>query len=239
VPLSACSKNEVTTGSPATVQIYNALNDGTALYVDRSEEGPVYFKFNRLLTSNTYVLGMNVQYFDIPNPTIAFYSAPDTLTKDAPLLKSVFNFDPGGIYSLFVYGSKATPGYTIMKDIIPPLKGVDSVTNIRFANFSEDQAISINLKDQPSGSFISEVSLGTASAFIELSANNAVAKYDFEIRDQITGELLASFTADKVNDHTNNNGSNLWYNKSNTLVFVGKKGETGLLLPRVIKMSHR
>ncbi len=36
----ACSKRELNPGTPATIQVYNALNDGAAVYMDFSGKRP-------------------------------------------------------------------------------------------------------------------------------------------------------------------------------------------------------
>ncbi len=161
------------------------------------------------------------------------------MEKDGPILTGMLDFEKGAIYSLFVYGSKSAAKYSWHKDLIPALGMSDSTTHIRFANFSEEQDISVNLKGQPTGSFIQQLPWKSISGFIELSANRSVAKYEFEIRHLATGDLITTYIADKVNDFTLNNGNNVWYNRSNTLVLVGKPGGTGTLQPKVTVMPNR
>ncbi|MBO9633202.1 MAG: hypothetical protein J7578_08790 [Chitinophagaceae bacterium] len=237
--LNACSKRELNAGNPATIQVFNALNDGTGVYINLTDARPEIFKTNRLLNSNTFVVTSNRFYLNASPQPIQFYSRLDTLAKDIPILTGNLEYQNGSIYSLFIYGSKSTAQYIWHQDVIPPLGMGDSVTNIRFANFSEDQAISVNLKGQPAGSFIQQVQLRSFSDFVKLPANITIAKYEFEIRDLSTGGLIASYVADKVNDFTGNTGNNAWYNKSNTLVLVGKQGGTGTLLPKLVLMPHR
>ncbi len=237
--LNACSKREPNPGSPATIQVFNALNDGTGVYINLTDLRPQVFKTNRLLNSNAFVPANNRFYLNASPQPVQFYSRLDTLPKDAPIVTGNLEYENGSIYSLFLYGSKSTAKYIWHQDQIPPLGMGDSVTNIRFANFSEDQTISVNLKGQPAGSFIQQVQLRSFSEFIKLPANITIAKYEFEIRDLNTGGLIATYVADKVNDFSGNTGSNAWYNKSNTVVLVGKQGGTGTLLPKLVLMPHR
>lgn len=237
--LNACSKREVNSGSPATIQIYNALNDGTALYINFSETRPEVFRTNRLLNNNAYINASNRFYLNASPQIVQLYSRPDTLAKDVPMLSTKLEYENGSIYSMFIYGSKTSSQYIWHKDQIPALGMADSTTYIRFANFSEEQAVSVNMKGQPAGSFIQQLQLRSLSAFIKLPANLSVTKYEFEIRDLNTGDLITAYVADKVNDFTGNTGNNLWYNKSNTLVLVGKQGGTGTVQPKIVLMPHR
>lgn len=237
--LTACSKRDVNPGNPDTIQVFNALNDGTNLYITFTDTRPPVFRTLRLLSNRVY--GNANGRFNLntsPQP-FQLYSRFDTLAKDGPVLEGSLEYEKGSLYSLFVYGSKSTTKYVLHKDNIPPLGMEDSITNIRFANFSEDQVISVNLKGQPAGSFVQQIPAQGISDFTALSANRSVVKYEFEIRDFNTGDLITSWVADKVNDFTANTGINPWYNKSNTAILVGKQGGTGALLPRVIMMAHR
>jgi hypothetical protein len=233
--VNACSKRELNPGTPATIQVFNALNDGSAVYMTFSDKRPAVFKTTRLITVNT-AGRLTLDASPLP---VQLYSRPDTMSKDAPILTANLDFERGAIYSMFIYGSKSSAKHIWHKDQIPPLGMSDSTTHIRFANFSEEQNISVNIKGQPVGSFIQQIQLRSFSDFIELSANKSVVKYEFEIRDLATGDLITTYVADKVNDFTGNSGNNAWYNKSNTLVLVGKQGGTGTAQPKVIIMPHR
>ncbi|QEC44433.1 hypothetical protein [Pseudobacter ginsenosidimutans] len=233
--MNACSKRELNPGSPATIQVYNALNDGSAVYMDFSGKRPAVFRTTRLFSVNT----SGRLTLDASPLPVQLYSRPDTMAKDGPILTASLDFEKGAIYSMFIYGSKSTAKYSWHKDVIPPLGMSDSTTHIRFANFSEEHNISVNLKGQPTGSFIQQLQLRSFSDFTELSANKSVAKYEFEIKDLNTGTIIATYVADKVNDFTGNGGNNAWFNKSNTLVLVGKQGGTGTVQPKVVVMPHR
>ena len=236
--LNACSKRDVNPGNPATIQAFNALNDGTNLLITFSHERPQVFRTLRLLNNKTFTVTTGRFYMNSYSTPVQLFSRLDTLEKDNAVVNTDLEFEKGAIYSMFIYGPKTDVKYALHKDIIPPLGMLDSTTHIRFANFSEDQVVSVNLKGQPAGSFIQQIPQKSWSEFIKLPVNT-VAKYEFEIRDHATGNLIAGYVADKVNDFTVNTGANLWYNKSNTAILVGKEGGTGTFLPRVILMPHR
>ena len=232
--MGACEKNQLNAGNPAAIQVFNALNDGSILYTNLSEQRPDYFRTSRRILNKGY-LKLNEHFVDASPLTLSWYSSPDTMPKDEPILTVKPEFETGAIYSMFLYGSKTSAKYTWQKDIIPPLGGEDSVTWIRFANFSEDQDISVNLKGEPAGSFVQQLPLHSLSDFRKLSVVRSVLKYEFEITDQHTGELISTFVIDKMYDP----GVILWYNRSNTLVLTGKQGGTGTLLPAVTRINHR
>lgn len=236
--LNACSKRDVNPGNPSTIQTFNALNDGTNLFITFSHERPQVFRTLRLLNNKTFTVTTSRFYINSSSTPVQLFSRLDTLAKDGPVLNYDLELEKGSVYSMFMYGSKTDAKYALHKDIIPPLGMQDSTTHIRFANFSEDQEISVNLKGQPAGSFIGQIQQKSWSEFSKLPVNT-VAKYEFEIRDLSTGNLITSYLADKVNDFSVNNGANLWYNKSNTVILVGKEGGTGTFLPRTILMPHR
>lgn len=236
---SACSKNEYNSGSPASIQAFNALSDGTVLSLTFSDQRPEIFRTLRVLTNATFANASNRFHMNTSPQPFQLFNRPDTMAKDGPILTGTLDYENGSIYSLVFYGSKSTAKYALRKDIIPPLGMADSTTHLRFANFSEDQVVSVNLKGQPTGSFIQQIPEKSWSEFTQLKANKTVARYEFEIRDFNTGDLIATYIADRVNDFTANNGTNLWYNKSNTAILIGKQGGTGTLLPRVVLMPHR
>ncbi|QEC43142.1 hypothetical protein [Pseudobacter ginsenosidimutans] len=233
VLLSACNKRELNPGNPAAIQVFNALNDGTRLYTNLSDQRPDYFRLSRQIL-NKATLRLNVNDPVNSSVTLSWYSIPDTMQKDQPIIMAKEKFENGAIYSMFIYGSKTSAKYTWQKDIIPPLGNADSVTWIRFANFSEDQVISVNLKGEPAGSFVQDLPLYSLSEFVKLSVVKSIQKYEFEITDSNTGTLITTYVIEKLYDP-----GVFWYNRSNTLVLTGKQGATGTLLPAVTRINYR
>lgn len=236
--LPSCEKSKYE-GNPTPVQIFNSLEDDIALRVNLSGTHPVQYSTALVLWNKNYLLKDNVVYIhSFPQP-IGLYSYADTLAHNSPLIETTLNLQSGAIYSMFIFGSGAKAEYILHKDVIPNLKKVDSVTNIRFVNLSEGQDISVNIKSRPDGSFIKGLSFRQISEFIELEANMSIANYEFEIRDQVTGDLLTTYSAEGINAYGAYAPPNKWYNRSNTLVFTGKKDGTGANLQKVVLMNNR
>ena len=237
---TACSKEEPFVGSPSTVQLFNALDDGTELYVDLSGRRPMEFNTALRITNKQYYdVRTNSIYIKQPQQPLELWSTSDTSTHDSPLISANLELEEKSFYSMFVFGNKTAAEFLLHKDEIPALKANDSVTFFRFANFGNARPISVNLKGEPAGSFIQSLPYKGIGEFTEMNARTAVGQYEFEIRDQASEELLAVFIADNFGY---NNGSvviNKWYNRSNTLVLTGQYNGTGPNQQIVYLMNHR
>ncbi|WP_130540506.1 hypothetical protein [Pseudobacter ginsenosidimutans] len=238
--LAACSKEEPFVGSPSTVQLFNALDNGTELYADLSGNRPLQFK--------TALMINNKQYYDVRTNSIStkqplqpldLWSTSDTSTHDSPLIRANLELEEKSFYSMFIFGNKTAAEFLLHKDEIPALKANDSVTFIRFANFGNAQPISVNLKGEPAGSFMQSLPYKGIGEFTEMNARTAVGQYEFEIRDQASEELLAVFIADNFGYVNGSVVINKWYNKSNTLVLTGHYNGTGPNEQKVYLMNHR
>lgn len=237
---SACKKDEIAEKHPASLQLLNAMNDGLTLRVNMSGNHPIRYS-EALLLSNYGMYVQNNDLIPVINfpQRIDFYAGADTMPHNSPVLSTTLHLEEGKIYSLFIHGDKNTAAYSLFQDNIPPIKRDDSVTHIRFANFSETQAISVNIKGEAIGSFIQNLHYKSLADFIEMKADHTVPDYEFEIRDQSTGTLLATFVTEYLATRASPFSPNEWLNKSHTLVVTGKAGGSGSNAIKVIKMSHR
>ena len=233
--LGSCKKNEVSAGNPATLSVFNALEDGTHCYIDLSGSRSAPFRTSRTLFNKNFALNNNVFNMNAGTQPVAFYSTLDTLPKDAPVIDADLNIEQGVIYSMFLYGSKSAADYYLIKEQIPASNEKDSVTFIRFANFSEEQDVSINLKDEPAGSFAQQLPKLSLSEFTQLKSDRSVTGYEFEIRDRVSGDLLTTYTVAEVYGI----GPLVWFNKAYTLVLTGKYGGTGNAELKIVRMPHR
>lgn len=237
--LNACKKDELP-DNPATVQIFNALDDGEGLYANLSGHKPTQYKTLLSVSNKSYVysngLNNNLVFINQYPQTIAFYAMKDTLPKDAPVIDQMLDLVPGSVYSLFIYGTKNSANYLLNKDQIPAINRRDSTTHFRIINLSEDQVLSVNKKGEPHKSFINKLAFKELSAFIELPASTSVTAFEFEFRDYETGDFIASFVRDNAYEK---NVAHTFFSKSNTLVFVGKKSGTGTNQQKVVLMNNR
>ena len=221
----------------ATLQIFNALDDGESIWINLSGNRPV--KFNSLARANNkeYLLSRNLIYLkDSPSP-FDIYTLKDTLPHQQPVISTTLSLNPGAIYSLFLHGEKSSAAWSLFKDDIPLINRQDSTTHVRIANFSEAQAISVNIKDHAPGSLVQSLPYKSLSAFIELEADITIAGYTFEFRDQETGALLSTYTTS--NFQAAAVSPSQWLAKSNTLVFSGKPAGISPNNQKITLMNHR
>lgn len=194
--LSSCKKR-VFEGTPGTVLLFNAMNDGVNVITNLS--GTSNFRYNAAL--NVFNKQFNtvdkINIRQSPQP-LALYAYPDTLSTNAPVMNLSLDVKQGEIFSLFLFGEKKTAQYLLHKDIIPSGSTLDSLTFIRFINLSEGQNVKINFRDNTPGSLVNNLVFKQVSEFIPLSANKSVSEYVFEVRDSQTDNLLASYTASDI-----------------------------------------
>ncbi|QEC43960.1 DUF4397 domain-containing protein [Pseudobacter ginsenosidimutans] len=233
---SSCKKNRFD-GNPATVQVFNAMDDGISFYTYLGNKRPALFKTSLEIRNKSYEQKNNLLYISSFPQQIDFYAKPDTMPHDQPALSMLAELKDGAMYSLFIHGEKSAPAFSLFQDIIPAINWQDSTSHIRIANFSESQAISVNIKGEAEGSLVQNLPYKSLSDFIERSAGKSVAGYEFEIRNQATGELLASYATSGL--YPLDGTPNLWLGKSNTLVFTGKYGAAYPNQQTITLMNHR
>ena len=238
----ACKKTDTDYGQPAVVQFYNALNDNVNLLVSLSDKPLVFYRTALKVTNKEFTIPNNVITLSQASQTVNLFAEPDTLAHDRPIISAALNVKAASTYSLFLYGTKATPAYELNEDHFPAvdIRG-DSVTFIRFANFSEGQTISVNLKGEAPGSFIASLPFRSFSAFTKLPADRSVSEYEFEVRDEAGVVIIATYKTPNLNSGNNSSSSllNPWIYKPNTLVLTGIPGGTGTNAQTIKLMSHR
>ncbi len=229
----SCKKQKEPEGNPAVLQVFNALEDGVQLYANLSGTHPIPYS-NALLIASKRSARMNLSGNIQP---LAFYGGKDTLPESRPAWSRDLPLESGKLYSLFLFGEQAKPGHLLIENKYPPFRTDDSVTNVRFANMSNGQPVSVNLKGNPPGSLLGNLPFKEVSAFAALKADRSVSQYEFEFRDAATGALLGTFLAPSVNDYSL--GPNLYLNMSWMLVLAGKPGGTGVNELSISKVDNR
>ena len=233
---NACRKTSFD-GQPAVLQIVNAMDNGTELYANFSTIRPGMFSSALYLHHNfSHVVGLN----QFPQP-IQFYIVQDTLPENEPVINSSIDVKPGETYSLFIYGQKSSTAYSLVQDQFLPINRKDTFTYIRFANFSESQSISVNLKGAANGSYIQNLPFKSVTEFMPVQRNTSMPDPEFEIRDQATGELIASQLLNEFNQLVDPdwNAPYEWFFRFNTFVLTGQKGGVAPNDQQVFKMQHR
>lgn len=232
--ISSCKKNKDDYGNPAILQAYNLMDDGIQLRTNFSGTHPIRYSSAKSLLNKMIYVENNIFITQYPQ-TLALYAIPDTLAKDLPVLNMMLEFNRGDMYSLFVFGTRADAGYLLNKEIFTAGDPKDSLTFVRIVNLCPDQSITVNLKDRPQGSVAANVAFKQITAFTGIKADKSVSILEFEIRDQVSGNLIISYTATGINSY---DGRNFWLNKNNSLIFTGRKNGTGLNAPKIVLAQH-
>lgn len=222
----ACKKNKDDYGNPAILQAYNLMDDGIEIRTNFSGTHPIRYSSAKKLLNKVIFFENTISVNQYPQ-SLALYAIPDTLEKDRPVLDMVLDFKPGEMYSLFVYGTKADAGYILNKEDHRAGDPKDSLAFFRIVNLCPDQSISVNLKDKTHGSFAGNLVFKQITAFNGIKADKSVSQIEFEIRDQVSGDLITTYTA-----------INFWLNKTCTLIFTGRKNGTGLNAPKIVLAQH-
>jgi hypothetical protein len=221
----ACSKQKTPEESPATVMLFNALEDGLSVRANLSGQHPIQYITALTLPPRNHTKAHSKQTVQ----AFAFYASADTMPKDEPVWSGDLPLQRGNIYSLFLYNDQQQAATLWIEEKLPGFSK-DSVIYIRFANLSNGQPVSVNLQGKPHGSLIGQLDFKALSAFIPLPADKSVTDYVFEVRDVATEELLAAYTAYGVGDYSGINNS---LHRPWTLVLTGKRGGTGENLPQL------
>ncbi|MGN6419988.1 MAG: hypothetical protein ACTHMC_20955, partial [Pseudobacter sp.] len=226
---------EVSPANPASLQVFNGISNGPSLYKVLSHNRPFQFRTPDSIKNNQFNLLVSAFSISSPPQDIMFYSTTDTLPKDEPLLKSSLNLEKGAMYSMFLYGPRSAPAYLLQKDEIPRLNAGDSVAVIRFANLSEEQGFSVNLKGNASGSLFQEVEQYSVTRFVSLPLIKPLPFYELEIRDAVSGDLLLTYQM----LHVVQGIPHSWLRIPCTFVLTGQRGGTGAAALKLVNMNHR
>lgn len=229
----ACKKTKLYDVNPAVIQPINLLDDGVALRVNLSGQHPARFSTLLALTNKSF-LKRNIFVTSFPQ-RMDLYSQPDTMPHDRPVISTDLQLETGKSYSMFIYGEKTTASYSLQEDQFPVIRWNDTLTYIRFANFSEEQPISVNLKGEAPGSYIQELPFKSITSFVPMKISLPLVNLEFEVRDRVSGNLLSTYSVPKISTDL----LLLWVNKPATFVFTGHTSGTGTNQQKLVLMMHR
>lgn len=234
VVAASCKKIELNVPGTATLTIINTVKGTSSLATNFNGTGPLvnYYLNARKLTYNTALSDNRISSYS-GSVQLGLYNYPDTLPKSTPLLLLSLELPVGSIHSLFVTGTVTAPDTMYINDHIPSYPTSDSTTGIRFINLAQgSDPVSINLEGQAPGSEINALGYKQVTGFMRYPATAAVSSYTFECRDAATGELLASYTAEGINNNSSdpNNRINKWRFRNSTLALVANSDDTKTLL---------
>jgi len=188
----ACQKAKVVP-APASITVVNALPENSSIVpMFGSDTAGRYY--NSPSYGNNMVpvwYGTSQLYSPVAGVT-PLLVVPSTDTG-FQIFKGSLTFNSGDIYSLFLSGDTAHADTMLVKDNIPYYS--DSSAGIRFVNLSTGgKALTINLDTDPGNMEFPVLGYKGITGFKKYDATmGAGDHYNFEIRDQASGDLLTSF----------------------------------------------
>jgi hypothetical protein len=182
----SCHK-ESSVSRPVAFNIINAAVDVPSIYTYFTLSDSAFY-----LQHSPISYGASYEY-GIPSGAtpLSIVSSTDT-TK--PLFQSTLYLRPSGIYSLFLTGHYPSVDTMLIEDNIPIYS--DSVAGVRVINLAQsDGPITVNLagNDASHAEFIG-LAYKQISVFKTYPDTNAIGVYNFEVRDQKTGDLLTTYS---------------------------------------------
>lgn len=200
----SCKKDIARAAPNTSLTIINASFNNQSINASISDtivpfyinQAPIYYQ-----SFNEY----GVPFGNVP---LILVSATDT---SSPLLQATFNLQAGAVYSLYITDNPKGIDTVFMQDNITNYS--DSLAGLRFINLAwGSMPISVNLAGNlPSQTEFVNLSYKTISRFKTYPDTNGISNYNFEIRDQMSGNLLSTFSW------------NFTLFKNNTLVLTGSE----------------
>jgi len=225
-----CTKSISGSTGTASLTIVNAINNNSAIITDFEPIGPKgipnslpnYFANAGQIWYGSYL--ESGSYVDQTHLTI--FQNNDTA---ASLWTGDFKFMAGSIQTLYLGGSITKVDTLLTIDQIPYYPPGDSVAGVRFVNLILGaQPIAINIAgNPPDQTEFNNIDYRQTTSFRQYPANRAVpGSYTFEIRNQSTDSLLATF--------------NWPYTvfRNNTLVLIGSQLQTSAQPIQVLAVNN-
>lgn len=230
---SSCKKDILKPGTgTSALMMVNGLVGNSRLYTNfngtelsgiKSYGNLTLFSYGTYLLPNTSYVGQQ---------KLGIYRPADTLQGGKPLINLILNLQVNTVNTLFLTGTEQAPDTLFTTNQLPYHAPADSTMGIRFVNISVGgNPISVNLTGQANGSTVENLPYKSTTGFKNHSTRSAIARYTFEFRDKVTGELMASYTLDGINRiGSRENGANKWLNNNITLTLFGPVGNKRVLI---------
>jgi hypothetical protein len=193
----SCKKTEDKILPTASFTIRNCVTDGTFLFAKLNGSENVSFADKNtgiaapFGTNSTIAKEYGLSAGELP---VKLYAFPDSLTA---VTSASYNLKAGGIYSLFVSGTKTSIDTLFTKDDIPDIAAADSVILIRIVNLANTGApVSVNITGEPANTAMQNLNYKGVTKFISFGVKKAQHNGDsfsFEIRNSTTNALLTTF----------------------------------------------
>jgi hypothetical protein len=225
VVTGSCKKQRAVESNFAVLHIVGAIKDNK--YVVTNFKGtqplPNYLAAARIGTFQTPFPGR--YYIAEPQQPLAFYTFPDTMPGSKPVLSMNLQLQKDVLYTLFVAGTTSSLDTVLIKENLPVIAIKDSVSAVRFVNLMSGAPVSVNLKGEPYGSALQSLPYMGVSAYARYPIRHYITRYEFEVRDAATGDLLVTYTDEEVDPYMSGGALN-WLSKARTQVIAGTRGVT-------------
>jgi len=193
--IMGCTKIDNSTGS-ASLTIVNGINGNSTVLTNFQPLGPkgtfesplqYYSKANRIGYGTSWKSGSYVRQV-----SLSLFAYPDTTTIR---WQGGFSLQNGGIYTLFLGGDTTSIDTLLSMDQIPYYPVSDSVSGMRVVNLiGGSQPVAINLANTTANPDFSNLGYRQVSGFKQYDASSTgPGTYSFEIRDQTSDSVLATF----------------------------------------------
>ena len=222
-----CAKSNSTTGT-ASLTLVNAVAGSGALITNftGSEGSKVASPFEWYNTALQVSYGKGAEISSYGGViALALRTVSDTVIS---IWSGQVDLRIGTIHTLFVTGIDSAHLDTLFTEDNPPYhSSTDSSLGIRFANLSQESSPVIVDLQGLSDTLVQNLPYKGITFFLNLPANQSVAKYVFECRDAASRTLLSTFTMTGVSNGTGNNtATNLYRFRNFTLTLGGVPGSS-------------
>ncbi|MGN6417498.1 MAG: hypothetical protein ACTHMC_08405 [Pseudobacter sp.] len=243
VLLNACEKND--TPGVASLNIFNGIAGSNMLVTNLNGTEPLiwYRSAHRLYYGDP---GDVAAYNSVKNrfysysglQRIAFFEYPDTLAHSVPVTRVQVDLPVSSINTLFLTGTIQAPDTLFLRDVLPYHTATDSTAGIRVVNLVNGLTVSVNLKNEASGSEVESLGYKAVSAFKNHNVKKDPEIYEFEIRDKTNGNLITTQMIDTRDRDIGYGISNLYRFRNFTIILFGELNNTGAAAPRTVVMSN-
>ena len=183
----SCEKYTFNIPSPnASLSVIHAAMDLPSVNVNLTDpRGPFYTFQQPISYGSSFEWGLPAG-----NVPVIIISSADTNNS---ILNTKFDLKPSGIYSLYILDESAKTSTLLLEDTIPAHS--DSAAGARFINLIEgSQPMTVNLQDNPfTQTEFSNIGYKQITTFKSYMGAGGITGYNFEIHDQQSGDLLATF----------------------------------------------
>jgi hypothetical protein len=216
---ASCKKDINIVSSIASLTVINASTDNPSI-VGMISDTIVPFYLN--LAPISYQSFAEYGY-PAGNVPLILVSAADTTQV---LFQGKFNLQAGGTYSFYVVGKFKALDTLFMQDKI--INYSDSLAGVRFINLLPgSRSVSINLQSNlPTQTEFANLSYKQITPFETYPDTSCITSYNFEVRDQTSGNLLTTFSW------------NFTVHKNNTLVISGSENPASPVPINVFQVNN-